>query len=226
MISDSPIEFNSTAISEENTVLDIGTKDGKKLTGCTGTVIGIDIDSSRFAEDTETKLVLGDGRQLPFRTNVFDYVYCSAVIEHVDSTRTLIHEAARVLKRSGVAYFDFPNRISLLQPHNGIPRYYSLLPKSVGRKMAPYLLTEEKTEYYKRRLFPLTPITARRHLHANFEKVEYTMQISGELVSERPQIRWMFRSANRIIEKPPFRWPFEVLWPDASYRCENPKQRN
>ena len=210
-------------ISADDIVLDLGTKDGSVLEDCPGTVIGIDINSSQFPSETKTELLLGDGRQLPFDANVFDYVYCSVVLEHVDGSKPLIAEAARVLKPSGTAFFGFPNRISLLQPHNGIPRYYSLFPKPIGQLVAPYLLSEVKTEYYERALFPLTPLSARRHLHSHFDKVEYTMQVSGEHVTDNSKIQKVFRLTNRILLKRPFKYLFELLWPNATYHCKRPK---
>lgn len=222
MTADSTFDIKGTTISDRDLVLDLGTKDGSNLSGCPGTVVGIDIDSSQFPEDTETEFLLGDGRQLPFDTNVFDYVYCSVVLEHVDGSGPLIAEAARVLKPSGIAYFSFPNRISLLQPHSSFPRYYSLLPKPIGRLLSRYLLSEEKAEYYERALFPLTPITARRHLHANFEKVDYTIRMSGEMITDSPWIQQLFQAANSVVTKPPFKWPYELIWPNAAYRCKEP----
>jgi ubiquinone/menaquinone biosynthesis C-methylase UbiE len=130
-------DMDGVELSEDDFILDLGTKDGTKFEEHPGTTIGIDINNSQFSGDSETEFILGDGRQLPFDSNVFDYVHCSAVLEHVDGSDALIAEAARVLKPSGAARFGFPNRISLLQPHNGIPRYDSLLPKACGRIVAP-----------------------------------------------------------------------------------------
>lgn len=209
--------------SEDALILDIGTKDGGKLEDVSGTVVAIDISGMKFPENSKIRFALADGRQLPFKTNTFDYVHCSVVLEHVNGSGELIAEAARVLKPSGIADFDFPNRISLLRPHSEVPRYYSILPKSVGKFLAPYLLSEEDSEYYEKALFPLTSVTARRHLHANFDDIEYTMRLSGEMVSDSGTIQGMFRAANRIVTKFPFKYPYELLWPNASYRCTNPK---
>jgi len=215
------LETNTTA---NDLILDLGTKDGEKLKNCSATVVGIDVDDSKYPNQSSTNFTLGDGRKLPFKSNAFDYVYCGAVLEHVDGSGAVITEAARVLKSAGVAYFGFPNRISLFQPHSGIPRYYSLLPNSVGQLLAPYLLSKQKQRYYERALFPLTPVTARRYLHANFEEVSYTMRLSGQIVTENRHIQSLFRAANWIATRPPFKWPYELFWPNATYRCLNPKQ--
>ena len=104
-----------------------------------------------------------------------------------------------------------------------VPRYYSLLPKRIGSFLSPYIIPEE-TEYYEHALFPLTPITARYHLSKNFENVNYTMKISGEMVSDNEIVRNIFSVANRVATKPPFKWPYELIWPNASYRCSVPKR--
>jgi ubiquinone/menaquinone biosynthesis C-methylase UbiE len=223
----SPFIIRGDAISTDDMVLDLGTYktdniDGHQLDDLPSTVIGVDISSSEFPSDIESDLVLGDGRQLPFNADVFDYIYCDAVLEHVNGVGDLIKEAARVTKPTGTVFFGFPNRLSLLQPHTEVPRYYSLLPKRIGNLLSRYIIPEE-AEYYKHALFPLTPITARYHLHKNFQKVEYTIRISGETVSDNKLVKRLFRTTNSIVTKAPFKWPYELLWPNASYRCTIPK---
>ena len=118
-------------------VLDLGTKDGHKVTGIPAEVVAVDVDGSQFPEETTIEFVLADGHSLPFDADSFDVVYCSSVLEHVADADELVREASRVLHGSGTAYFSFPNRLSLLQPHAPVPRYYSLLPKPVGELLGP-----------------------------------------------------------------------------------------
>jgi ubiquinone/menaquinone biosynthesis C-methylase UbiE len=219
MDGDSTYRIAGQEIKSDDVILDLGTKDGSELEDCPGTVIGIDIDDSQYPTDTDTELILGDGRRLPFDPNTFDYVYCSVVLEHVNGSKLLISEAARVLRPNGMAYFGFPNRISLLQPHSEVPRYYSLLPKFIGRQLSKFVLTAEQREYYETSLFPLTPLTARRYLHTHFTNVEYTIRISGEMIIHNHKLQKCFQSLNWLATKPPFKYPYELLWPNAGYRC-------
>lgn len=50
------------------------------------------------------------GEALPFEDASFDIVACCDVLEHVDRPAAVILEAARVLKRGGVFFFDTVNR--------------------------------------------------------------------------------------------------------------------
>ena len=53
-------------------------------------------------ESTVTPMVLADVHRLPFRDNSFDFVYCSHVLEHVDSPIDACAELMRVGKRGFV----------------------------------------------------------------------------------------------------------------------------
>lgn len=53
---------------------------------------------------------LGYGDKLPFEDESFDVVYCCDVLEHIRDWDAVIGEIARVLKRSGVFFYDTINR--------------------------------------------------------------------------------------------------------------------
>lgn len=210
--------------SSDDLILDLGTKRGDKLEALPGQVVGIDIVADKFRQDTcPVEFMLADGHRLPFAAASFDYVYCGSVLEHVSDGSQVIAEAARVLKPSGIAYFGFPNRYSLLQPHSEVPRYYSILPKPVGHKAAPYLLDESAISYYEHGLHPLSPVGAGKELHSAFDHVDYTMQLSGDHLFFSDTAKRVFQSFNALVTRPPMKWPFELCWPNATYRCENPK---
>ena len=52
--------------------------------------------------------VVGDGHDLPFVDFSFDYVWCSAVLEHVRDPRRVAQEITRVLKPGGLAIVHVP----------------------------------------------------------------------------------------------------------------------
>jgi ubiquinone/menaquinone biosynthesis C-methylase UbiE len=54
--------------------------------------------------------ILAAAENLPFRNNVFDYVICSEVLEHVNDKRKTLSEAYRVLKQKGLFLLTTPRR--------------------------------------------------------------------------------------------------------------------
>ncbi len=57
-------------------------------------------------------VVQGDGTMLPFKDEVFDWVVCSEVIEHVPDRDSMLREFWRVLKPDGVLILTTPNWIN------------------------------------------------------------------------------------------------------------------
>ena len=51
---------------------------------------------------------LGDIRSMPYKSNAFDYLICTEVLEHVEGN-DVMGECYRVLKPGGVALFTVPN---------------------------------------------------------------------------------------------------------------------
>ena len=94
----------------------------------------------------------GDGTRLPFGDNIFDYIICSEVLEHVPDRKGIISEFSRVLKPDGILILTTPNWICLY----GIARFLIELfsrravhagdqpldnwvtPWSIKREFAPY----------------------------------------------------------------------------------------
>ena len=62
------------------------------------------------ASGTRVGLAAGDAALLPLRSESFDRIVCSEVIEHVPAWQAVVAEAARVLKRGGLLVLTAPNR--------------------------------------------------------------------------------------------------------------------
>jgi ubiquinone/menaquinone biosynthesis C-methylase UbiE len=98
-------------IEADCAVLDVGCGTGryplsmssaKKCTVC-GLEPSIEMLRQAAAKD-RSKLVLwvqGDGQRLPFRNNIFDSVYMTLVIHHMEDKQTALREIHRVLKKNG-----------------------------------------------------------------------------------------------------------------------------
>jgi SAM-dependent methyltransferase len=169
-----------------------------------------------------------DGRKLPFADASVDYVVMNQVLEHVDERQPLLREVARVLKPDGVALFSFPNRLALNRPH-GLPRWLSLVPKSIGTRVLKRLLTADQFDYYRRHIFPLSPRKARTLLSAQFRSVEYitidestySPDVYGDSLGSR-----VFLSVLPVLASlsafRPFELAVETLWPYVGYECTLP----
>lgn len=214
--------------NKNDTILDVGTKDGKHLDTIAGDVVGVDLEFEFPLNPQISSYMYADGRRLPFESNSFDYVVMNQVLEHVDDREPLITEVARVLKSDGLALFSFPNRFAFNRPH-GLPRWLSFLPKTIGERIARVMLTNKKSEYYEAGIFPLSPIGARRLLETSFREVEYitieesaeNSDVYGSTLAPRlfvfflPLIQW-------LSGFPPFAWFFEGVWSYVGYACTDP----
>lgn len=59
-------------------------------------------------------LCVGNGEQLPFAEDAFDFVYAHGVVQYTGGDRALIDECRRVLRPGGTAFFQVYNRVSWL----------------------------------------------------------------------------------------------------------------
>jgi ubiquinone/menaquinone biosynthesis C-methylase UbiE len=129
---------------EGKKVLDIGCGKGGLIISCAlrgGDAIGIDIDSSelRIAK-LRTKKVNGINPQLirccadllPFRSNLFDLVTATSVLEHVDNPDKVVKEMVRILKPRGYIFLTGPSPSFPREAYYKI-FYIPYLPKKFGK---------------------------------------------------------------------------------------------
>jgi SAM-dependent methyltransferase len=218
-------------------VLDLGTKHGDKAVHIDAKVVAVDIElQSRHGG---LAYVQADGFRLPFRADTFDYVSCSQVFEHIPDTEAFAAEISRVLKSDGAALIDFPNRLFPDRPHSP-PGYFSLLPRPLALRLAPKLLNPDQERYYRNHVYNLSPVGARRALHAHFESVKYVTL--RQKVAYRPiflgDVEDPVYSPGRaakvfarllpvitlLMQFPPAGWLFELLYPHAAYECREPSR--
>jgi 2-polyprenyl-3-methyl-5-hydroxy-6-metoxy-1,4-benzoquinol methylase len=104
-------------------VLDLGCGNARDLTCLLGEqpearLMGIDLSFGMVREGrmglgtrgTHVGLAVGDAARLPVRSESFDRVVCSEVVEHVPAWRDVVTESARVLRRGGRLVLTTPNR--------------------------------------------------------------------------------------------------------------------
>ena len=105
--------------TEHKRVLDVGCGAGV-LTRATN---GIGIDIIKYQQWVGNFLI-GDAKQLPFKTASFDLVILSNLLEHTDDVKRVISEAKRVSR--DLIYVTFPAKYSLsaLYHYLGIKEYF------------------------------------------------------------------------------------------------------
>lgn len=104
-------------IENGSTVLDIGTNSGEFMKmlvdGNRGiTVKGVDISdvAVEAAKNKGLDVIKGDGENLPFPDNSFDYVVLMEVLSHVHDPKKVLKEIKRVLKSNGVLLGSCPHK--------------------------------------------------------------------------------------------------------------------
>lgn len=104
-------------------ILDIGCGDGVltcKLAEQGAFCLGLDssFDAIKYAESISTKskhkifFSHGSCYNIQFKTNCFDAVVCSDVIEHLSKPEILLNEIRRILKPEGIAIISTPIRFT------------------------------------------------------------------------------------------------------------------
>lgn len=109
----------SRAVSKEiqnpKNILDVGCASGWFLDQISkefpkAKCVGIDIYKNAIVYGRKKykhlNLVYGDGHRLPFKSNSFDVVICTEVLEHVENPDIVISQIRRVLKKNGVGVVE------------------------------------------------------------------------------------------------------------------------
>ncbi len=97
-------------------------------------------------------ILQGDGTNMPFSDNTFDWLVCSEVLEHVPNREDMISEFSRVLKPDGTLILTTPNWLCLYGLFRKLAEFFSGKPVHAGdqpldqwttpaklrRELAPY----------------------------------------------------------------------------------------
>lgn len=105
----------------------------KQLVGLDISLIELVLGQKLLAEQgVDAILVAGCAEALPFRDNLFDFIYSPDVIEHVSNQASYLQQAHRVLKLGGSVLLNSPNRFSVVcpEPHVGI-WFLTFLPRAM-----------------------------------------------------------------------------------------------
>ena len=164
-------------IAQGSTVLDLGCGPGADLaafaaaTGRGGRVLGIDSDADAIAEATGRvadvagiEVSVGDVHHLPLTDHSVDRVHTDRVLQHVEHPASVVSEAARVLRPSGVAAFAEPDWDTLVIdfPDPAVPVAYrrfitdrAVRNARIGRKLPAMC---ELQKLHATRVIPVTAV--------------------------------------------------------------------
>lgn len=84
----------------------------------------IDLNVSRHIQKGNFFQIIGNGNNLPIKSNSIDIVFCSSLIEHVSNQEQLISEIKRVLRKQGICYISFPPFYSPVGGHQFKPFHF------------------------------------------------------------------------------------------------------
>ena len=107
-------------IDHNDIVLDVGSFHAPYTKYLPNTVVGIDLPSNgRFGfskdllEEIRVKTsfipIIASAEALPFRSNFFDKIVCTEVLEHIPNDKSAVSEMARVLRNEGKIFLTTPN---------------------------------------------------------------------------------------------------------------------
>jgi len=101
--------------------------------------------------DKKNRIIIYDGKKLPFEKDFFDFIFSQQVIEHVDPNLKLnyIKEESRVLKKNGLIYHQIPHRLVPYESHTRV-WFLHWLPKKIFRL---FFFKKRKIEFIDKSLF-------------------------------------------------------------------------
>lgn len=127
------------------TALDVGCRDGTQsewLRSCGYDVTSVDIQACHAQ-----CLVVDVNRGLPFDDGRFDMVWCTEVVEHLDSPSHFAREARRILKPGGRLLLTTPNSAFWFYP---VARLFGKAPRDLQNSTHKHFFSERDV----RELFP------------------------------------------------------------------------
>jgi SAM-dependent methyltransferase len=141
-------------------ILDLGCGTGGNTSAyaALGSVVGIEPDAAaiRLANARGgAQYCRGHGPQLPFRSEVFDAVVASDVLEHIEDDTAAASEIARVMRRGGRVIISVPAHQWLFSEHDAALRHFRRYSKAAMRHLLEQNgLRVLRLTYWNAALFP------------------------------------------------------------------------
>lgn len=138
-------------------------------------------------------LVNCSGENLNFEDETFDIVWMNEVLEHVQDDEKVISEIYRVLKPGGVWINFTPNRLWPFEQHGIILKdkfiwgnipFVPYLPKSIYKKLCPYVTSYTYSELQKKILTQGFHIDLFTQIFPGFDGLKYRFGKIGEIIQK------------------------------------------
>lgn len=161
-------------------ILDIGSGRGDFVVAAAklgGRVVGLERNKQYIKETlakakknkVEVKIINALAEKLPFKTETFDLINISEVLEHVNDPLSVLKEVYRVLKKGGTVYLSICNRYGLKDPHYKL-YFINWLP----RRIADLLCHKQENDNGRQRLSEMHYYTYRK-IKAIFDMIGYAV---------------------------------------------------
>lgn len=95
-------------------------------------VVGLDVKHYKLWARKRGEFIVGDARQLPFRSRSLDVILTLSLLEHINEWDLVIREIFRVLKPKGLYILQLPNLKHFIEPHTKAPLLF-LMPDSIKK---------------------------------------------------------------------------------------------
>ena len=169
--------------SKNTTLLDVGSSQAltfSYLAQAFPKIVGIDIDKkahitavSRLRRlKIKNKIIIYNGKKIPFKNNTFEGIVSTEVFEHVDNRKKFIKELFRVLKPGGKLLITAPNKLYPIECEFHLP-FLSYLPKNLADN---YVRLSKKGNSYDHVNHP-TYWQFKNHLKKYFKVKDITFEI-------------------------------------------------
>jgi len=121
-------------VSNETRIVDVGgTPFNWELIDLAPDVTLVNISGKEWKRP-RMRMIVCDGRKLPFGDKTFDVCYSNSVIEHVGSWEDQQRFAAEVRRMAPQYYVQTPDRYCVVEPHLLTP-FIHFLPRGIARKL-------------------------------------------------------------------------------------------
>ena len=139
---------------KEKKILDLGCGGGEFLTAMKSKgydIMGIEpnpykyeaVKRSEKEYRVKVKVIRASGEEMPFKSAIFDFIYCNNVLEHCQNPCQLLKESYRVLKPAGQVYLTVINRFGFRDTHYHL-KFLNWMPRWLGEK---YIILRGKSKH-------------------------------------------------------------------------------